>query len=159
MFSLARVDDRVIHGQIVTAWCHVCPCEAIIVVDDGIANDPTMKMIFKNAAIGKNCYIFTLEQALIKVREATNSLKQYFIIAKSPVVYANLLKNGIYFCDKLILGPVSGGGHNRKLIAQTTSLNAEEIEACNYLESHNVEVVFQVIPDKPAIPWKRIVNK
>lgn len=159
MFTLSRVDDRVIHGQVVTAWAHVFPCDAIIIVDDDIALDPVLKTVYKNAAIGKNCYIFTLEQAYIKGKEAAASEKPYFLIAKNPITYEKLHRGGVNFGDKLILGPMSGGREERQLVAQSTSMNTQEAEACSYLADHGVEVVFQTIPDKPAIPWQKVRGK
>lgn len=159
MFSLSRVDDRVVHGQIVTAWAHVCQCDAIIVVDDEIANDASLKMIYKNAIPGKNCYIFSLEQAYIKAKEAAASQKSYFLITKNPLVYEKLHKAGVSFGDKLILGPMSGGKNNRQLVAQSTSMNEEEMRACDYLVANGINVVFQTIPDKPAIPWQKVATK
>ena len=35
--SFVRVDDRVIHGQIVTAWARQFDCDGIIAVDDKIS--------------------------------------------------------------------------------------------------------------------------
>lgn len=159
MFSVSRVDDRVIHGQVVTAWAHVYPCDAIIIVDDDIANDPVLKTVYKNAAIGKKCYIFTIDQAFIKGKEAANSASPYFLIAKSPVVYERLHRAGVDIGSKLILGPMSGGRDDRHLIAQSTSMNTKEADACSYLSDSGVEVVFQTIPDKPAIPWAKVRNK
>lgn len=155
MFSLSRVDDRVVHGQIVTAWAHVCQCDAIIVVDDEIAKDKALKTIYKNAVPGKNCYIFSVEQAYIKAKEAAASQKSYFLIAKNPLVYEKLHKAGVDFGYKLILGPMSGGKDGRRLIAQSTSMNEQEAGACDYLVDQGVHVVFQTIPDKPAIPWRK----
>lgn len=159
MFSVSRVDDRVIHGQVVTAWAHVYPCDAIIIVDDDIAQDPVLKTVYKNAAIGKKCYIFTVEQAYTKGKEAANSASPYFLIAKNPITYEQLHKSGVNFGDKLILGPMSGGRDGRRLVAQSTSMNEQEAAACNYLSDNGVEVVFQTIPDKPAIPWSKVRSK
>ena len=159
MFTLSRVDDRVIHGQIVTVWAHVCKCDAIIVVDDEIAANPALKTIYKNAIPGKNCYIFSLEQAYIKAKEAAESKKSYFLIAKNPLVYEKLHKAGVDFGNKLILGPMSGGKNGRQLIAQSTSMNEDEADACDYLLNNGIDVVFQTIPDKPAISWHKVRNK
>lgn len=159
MFSVSRVDDRVIHGQVVTAWAHVYPCDAIIIVDDDIALDPVLKTVYKNAAIGKKCYIFTLEQAFIKGKEAASSANPYFLIAKNPITYEELHRAGVDIGSKLILGPMSGGRDDRRLTAQSTSMNAREAAACSYLSDSGIEVVFQTIPDKPAIPWSKVRGK
>ena len=40
-----RVDDRLIHGQIVTSWCHTLGIRQIIAVDDELAQNPMLQSI------------------------------------------------------------------------------------------------------------------
>ena len=37
MISFVRVDDRIIHGQIITRWSKEYPCDGIIAVNDKAA--------------------------------------------------------------------------------------------------------------------------
>ena len=45
--TLTRVDDRVIHGQIMTRWTKVRPVDGILVVGDNIAADDLRKRVLK----------------------------------------------------------------------------------------------------------------
>ena len=47
---LTRIDDRLIHGQVVTAWAKITKANRIIVVDDEVAMDEFMVKILKMAA-------------------------------------------------------------------------------------------------------------
>lgn len=40
-----RIDDRLIHGQIVTAWCVTLGVKEIIAMDDPLASNPMMQSI------------------------------------------------------------------------------------------------------------------
>lgn len=40
-----RVDDRLIHGQIVTAWCQTLGIQQIIAIDDQLASNPMLQSI------------------------------------------------------------------------------------------------------------------
>ena len=42
MISFIRVDDRIIHGQIVTRWSKEYPCDGIIAVNDKAATTPCL---------------------------------------------------------------------------------------------------------------------
>lgn len=154
-FVFTRVDDRAIHGQTVTMWSKVYQNSGILLVDDEISNDPMMRRIYKNAAVGINVYIYTLQDALVKAKQAAESNKQYLLIARSPIVFEKLYRNGVDIGKKLTLGPVSQG-EGRKLLAQFTSLNDDEIAACNYLSAQGLEIVFQNIPTTQAVDWKSI---
>ena len=45
----ARVDDRLVHGQVMTAWVLHTKASKVIIVDDKAAKDSFMKMIMKSA--------------------------------------------------------------------------------------------------------------
>ena len=48
MISFIRVDDRIIHGQIVTRWSKEYPCDGIIAVNDKAATTPVLTQSFKD---------------------------------------------------------------------------------------------------------------
>ena len=61
MISLFRIDDRLIHGQIMTSWSKVTQAKRIIIADDevikvqslnigGMGMKPGRKTIYKNIA-------------------------------------------------------------------------------------------------------------
>lgn len=53
MISFVRVDDRIIHGQIVTRWSKEFPCDGIIAVNDKAATTPVLKQSLKHLLIKK----------------------------------------------------------------------------------------------------------
>lgn len=46
-----RVDDRLIHGQVVTQWVKVFHAQKIVVIDDQVAIDKMQKSILKLSLI------------------------------------------------------------------------------------------------------------
>lgn len=100
--SLVRVDDRLIHGQVVLMWSKVRQGDAIILlVDDALGSDSFLKEVFLNAgnAIGKKVYIFTVDQALEKIPKAVAGKKHYYVISKKIEQLYQLSKHGIDFGD------------------------------------------------------------
>lgn len=47
---LARIDDRLIHGQVATVWAKVTGCQRIIVCDDEVAADTIRATLLKQVA-------------------------------------------------------------------------------------------------------------
>lgn len=45
--SFVRIDDRVIHGQLVTRWAKELPCDGIVAIDDEVAADPLLSSVMK----------------------------------------------------------------------------------------------------------------
>ena len=51
---LARVDDRLIHGEVVTAWTPTMRANRIIIVDDDVAKDEFNVRVVKALAPNGN---------------------------------------------------------------------------------------------------------
>ena len=51
---LARIDDRLIHGQVATAWSKMTGINRIIVVSDEVANDQLRKFLFERSRSARN---------------------------------------------------------------------------------------------------------
>ena len=47
---ITRIDDRLIHGQVVTAWIKVYPINKILIIDDELSKNKLMTRIYRAAA-------------------------------------------------------------------------------------------------------------
>lgn len=49
---LTRVDERLIHGQVMTSWLKLCNANVILIIDAGSASNAFLKRILFAAAPG-----------------------------------------------------------------------------------------------------------
>ena len=62
---LARIDSRLIHGQVVAKWMKTVNANQIVVIDDNLAKDPVMSSIYSMAAPpGCKVSILSIEKAV-----------------------------------------------------------------------------------------------
>ena len=62
---LARIDDRLIHGQVATVWSKATSCQRIIVCDDEVAADKIRSTLLKQLApAGIKSHIVDLAKAV-----------------------------------------------------------------------------------------------
>jgi len=154
--TFVRIDDRVIHGQVVARWSRFRPCDGILVVDDKIAHDPLQKKIFINAApAGVKVGVFTVKESVERIKKAAESKRNYFIIVKSPVTLKNLLEQGADFGPDINVGPLSARS-DTKTVAKNVSITEEEKKAFDYLFENGKNIQFQLIPDEQPISWSKI---
>jgi mannose/fructose/N-acetylgalactosamine-specific phosphotransferase system component IIB len=111
-----------------------------------------LRTIYKNAAFGTKVFIFTLEQAYIKVKEAAASKNNYMLIARTPIIFEKLLDAGIDFGKRLVIGPMSAAP-GRTIVAKGTCLTDEEIECCKRMVEKGIQIVMQLFPDNPAVDF------
>ena len=48
--TLARIDDRLIHGQVTTVWSKVANAQRIIICNDEVYNDEVRRTLLRQAA-------------------------------------------------------------------------------------------------------------
>lgn len=151
--ELARIDDRVVHGQTVTRWAASRPCNAILVISDKVAADELRKKVLKAAAGTLKLGIYTVEQGVEALKKAQESPKHFFIIADSVEEFANLKRAGGDFGTKLNVGNLSGTREGTKALGRAICITDEDVEAFDYLESQGVKIEFQMTPEDGVKGW------
>lgn len=157
--TFVRVDDRIIHGQVVTRWAMEYPCDGILAVNDKAASDQVLKTALK-AASTKKVLIYSYEEFLTKMEQAVNSEKKYFLITKDPITMAKLLvKMNMQIGTKTVnVGPQSArlGTVN---VSNNADITPDEIEAYDQLAQHGYEIDFRLVPDSKSVLWSNVRDK
>ncbi|AOT71449.1 PTS system mannose/fructose/N-acetylgalactosamine-transporter subunit IIB [Geosporobacter ferrireducens] len=157
--SFIRIDDRIIHGQVVTRWAMENPCDGIIAVDDKAAKEPVLKSALKAASTRKT-FIYSYDEFLTKIDQASNSEKRYFLITKNPATMAKILvDNNMKVETKVVnVGPQSAreGTIN---INKNADITLEEAEAFEKIFQHGYEIDFRLVPDSKSVLWSETRKK
>ena len=148
---LARVDDRLIHGQVVTSWVAHSGGNRIVIVDDQMANDAFMRnMLIRLAPIGTTVEVYTAESAvepLIKYQDSAGV--KVIILVKSPGPILFLVEKGVKITE-LIVGGMGIHGNRRKLYRNISADDAER-STMKKLHEMGCPVYCRILPaDKPV---------
>lgn len=150
-----RIDDRLIHGQIVMAWCKTLNISEIIAIDDNLAENPTLQSImlmgipsqykphvvtageahaiFAEASEGNRLFVVRFPKDLSQFREELKKCETVFIgnAAKRPDTKYNLTKGG--------------GG--------VLFLSDEDVKLMDELAAAGINTIAQTVPNTAARPW------
>ena len=153
---LTRIDDRLIHGQVVTAWIKQYPINKILIIDDELSKNKLMERIYKAAApIGIEVIIKTLEDAKAFLKEAPEAGENVMILVKVPEIIEDLLNSDIPI-DKVILGGM-GAKKGRKTFNRNISASDEEIESFRRIMEKGTEMIYQLVPGDKAVNVKTLL--
>ena len=124
--SLAvRVDDRLIHGQVVTQWVKVFKAQKIVVIDNNVAKDKMQKNVLKFAAPPEiKVSIFSVDKAVEIWEKNQFGNLNVFVLFKDVKQIKELADKGVKF-DEITLGNMSIIG-DRKQIYKSTGFTEEE---------------------------------
>lgn len=160
MISFIRVDDRIIHGQIITRWSKEYPCDGIIAVNDKAATTPVLKQSFV-ASTEKRVFVWTMEHFLEKAQTVLESEKRYFLITKNPVDMAKILVDHKFIpsdVKRVVIGPCNDRPGAIKL-GQNQSLIQDEAVACEALTNAGYDVFFALLEETAIGSWPKFRSK
>jgi len=151
---LARIDDRLIHGQVMTAWMKVMPAKKIIIVDNKVAKDAFMISVLELAApSGVKVSVFTEGQAIEALKEGLSV--PTIMLAKTPLAYKALVDGGV----PLTAINIGGMGMNagRKTLFKNIAATDEERSVFKEFIDKGIDVKIQIIPAEREIEVKNIL--
>ncbi|MBO1308094.1 PTS sugar transporter subunit IIB [Enterococcus sp. 669A] len=152
--TLARVDDRLIHGQVMTSWLQYTGARHILIIDDETANDEFTKTIISMAVPnGIQLDVFTIAEATSFLSE--NNFNDLILLVKSPLTFLQLIERGIPLKEIVVGG--MGASAERKSFYKNISASENEKIVLKKLIDNGVEVRIQVIPDQKSVSVKNLL--
>lgn len=158
--SFVRIDDRIIHGQVITRWSKEFPCDGIIAVNNKVAATPVLKQSFV-ASSSTKVFVWTIDEFLAKKDKVLSSDKNYFLITKNPIDMATLLVDEKVVpsnVKRVVVGPCNDRPGAIKL-GNNQSVIPDEAAAFEKIVGAGYEVLFSLIPDTPIGTWDKFRSK
>jgi len=155
--KLLRIDDRLIHGQVMTAWVKHVSANKIIIVDNSVSKDKFLKKVMVMAA-PKNIEVEVYGEN--DIQEISNNLVQednVIILVKTPEVVEKLRDNKFEFKNVILGGMGSKPGRNN--LFRNISVSNEEINTFKRLINKGVDINVQIVPDDKAINIMDLLKK
>ncbi|EPL9568936.1 PTS system mannose/fructose/N-acetylgalactosamine-transporter subunit IIB [Providencia rettgeri] len=154
--NVARIDDRLIHGQVITTWVKNFDIEQVIIVNDKVANDSVQQSVLTMAAppdlkvvvFGVDKFIDVLKKAEIKRRT--------MLLFTNSVDVNKLVENGLKL-EKLNVGGMRMQ-EGRRNLSRAVAVTPEEEQAFKSLINNNVAVEIQMVPKDPIVELKTLLN-
>lgn len=143
--KMIRIDDRLIHGQIVAAWSKSLSIKRIWIVDDGVAKDTFITNVMKMVAPPDTELTITGTDEVEKLLpEFDGSDKGALILVKYPRVAKLLFDSGVSLRELNVGG--MGANADRKKLFKNISASEEERKTLTELKNEGIKVYFQVTP-------------
>ena len=142
--TVFRIDDRLIHGQIVTAWLHYADAKQIVVADDKAANDSFSQSLLKMATPkGIKLRIVNLSDGKKLVEESDSDDKTLFLV-RGPVEANSVLENND------VVKTINVGNLNmrkgKEKILDNLWVYEEDIEAFKDLNGKKIYLEYRTVP-------------
>ena len=153
---LTRIDDRLIHGQVMTAWIKQKNAVQVVVADDEVAEDDFMINVLEMAvpdeiAIG----IFNRDDAVEFMKQGLEA--PTILLVKGPEILNYMVDQGIEI-DEIDVGGM-GAKEGRSVLYKNISTNPEENKNFLDLIQKGVNVFVQVMPQDKQVKVAEYIKK
>ncbi|MEW6523045.1 MAG: PTS sugar transporter subunit IIB [Bacillota bacterium] len=154
--ALVRVDDRLIHGQVVAVWMRALSANRIIIVDDKVAKDAFMQDILAMAAPpGVPVEAFTVADAVEVLKGEPAPGEKVIVLMKNPAAAVALRAAGVAITHLNVGG--MGAGPGRKSLYRNISASQEEINMLKLLSDQGVEVEFRIVAEEKGVSLANVL--
>jgi len=148
--ALARIDDRLIHGQVVTVWSKETKCQRIIVCNDDVANDEIRRTLLTQVAPpGVQSHVVSIEKAVKVINNPKYEKDIVLLLFTNPTDVLRLVEAGIDIKSVNIGGMSFKEGKTQ--VTGAISVNDQDIQSFKTLNDKNIELeIRKVASDSKA---------
>lgn len=161
--NLARVDERLIHGQVMVTLSKRNNVNSIFVVDDVVAKDKFMKDLYKSAGsrTGQKTIVMTMDKCKYYWDEFEFKDYSCILIAKTVDSMYELVKHGVPMKELNIGGIAQKNAQNDVFVTKSVYLNKADAQKLKELnEEYGVEdIYFQATPSSSKTSLKEVLSK
>jgi mannose/fructose/N-acetylgalactosamine-specific phosphotransferase system component IIB len=156
MIAHVRVDNRLVHGQVVNAWVPHLRARRVVVADPGAAGSPLVRAAMALAAPeGVAVEIHPPAEvdwaALHASREVV--LVLFRDVSDASEAYARGLPRG-----RLVLGNVHAAD-GRRAVTPSVFLSHGEVDALEALAASGVQIDAQAVPQETPLPLPEVARR
>lgn len=142
---LTRIDDRLIHGQVVVGWAQALKANHIVVIDDEVAANEMQKFLFRMATPTD------IKLSILPIKEAADIIKKRgfdndytILLLKSPENVYRLIKAGGKISEINIGGMHFGEGKIQ--LFDAIFVDEKDIEFIKLLNNEGVLLEVRMVP-------------
>lgn len=152
--KLARIDDRLIHGQVVTVWAKEARAERILVIDDEVAHDEVRRLLLKQAAPpGVKVNVVDVEKAVKVFNNPKYAAENVMFLFTGPGAPLRMVR------EEVPITSINVGGmqfkKGRKQVTKACSVNEEEAGQFKQLVEAGVKLDLRCVASDPSEDFAR----
>ncbi|OOF81319.1 PTS mannose/fructose/sorbose transporter subunit IIB [Rodentibacter ratti] len=156
MICFSRIDDRLIHGQVVTTWVNLFKVEQIVVLNDKLASDQTQKNILAMAAPqGIKVVVLTIEK-FAEIYRTKGLSRRTMLLFTNSIDVLSTVNAGVPINELNVGGMRFQEG--RTQLTKALSVTNEERSAFQQLLDKGVTVTIQMVPNDEKVNLTEVIK-
>ncbi len=154
---LFRVDERLIHGQVVIGWGHQLRPDRYTVVDDNLARNRWEQDLYRLGAGTAEVVFVTAESARHRLPEWRVDPRRTILLTRDVGTMWRLAEGGVLSGEGVNLGGIHHGPGRREILTYL-HLTPEDIDYLVKLDAEGVEIGARDLPDAHRVPLETLLH-
>lgn len=158
VIALARIDDRLIHGQVATRWTKETKVSRIVVVSDEVAKDKVRTTMLKNAVPpGVTAHVVNVDKMVRVYNNPEYAGERMMLLFTNPTDVLRLVKAGVPF-DSINVG---GMAHRegKKMVSNAVAVDQTDIDAFKALDAKGIELDVRKVSNDSRLYMMDLLKK
>ncbi len=152
MVIFVRVDDRLLHGQIICSWVPYLKADSLIVCSDEAASDKLLSGIMSECSSdGLSVHVDRVDDAVRRMRQAQGNGARTILVVGALKDAIKVYDAGLAF-SSLNIGNVHHEDRGRR-ITQSVILDSEDEAIIQRLADRGVKIDIRDVPTRPAVEY------
>ncbi|CAI1673586.1 EIIAB-Man [Serratia quinivorans] len=156
--GLARIDDRLIHGQVATRWTKETDVSRIIVISDEVAADHVRKTLLTQVAPpGVTAHVVDVAKAIRVWNNPKYAGDRVMLLFTNPTDVWRLVEAGVDIKSVNIGGMAFRQGKTQ--VNNAVSVDEKDIEAFKKLNERGIELEVRKVSSDSRLKMMDLINK
>lgn len=156
MFSMVRVDNRLIHGQVVEAWLPHLRVERVVVADDEAASSPLVKAAM-GLAVNPSIEVIIQPLRALDYEALERDQRKTLLLVRDISGVVEAQAKGLHLTHVNV-----GNVHfatGRKQVSPSVFLSPDELNQLKMLADSGVQVEARAVPTERALSFEEMKLK
>lgn len=154
---LLRVDERLIHGQVVVSWGHELRPGRFIVVDDELADSSWEQDLYRIGAGDAEVVFSDVDRARDALDAWRTDATPSVLLTRDVGAMRRLSEGRALAGEQVNLGGLHPGSGRREVLGYL-HLSEQDCEDLRQLEREGVHVSARDVPDAPDVPLATLLG-
>lgn len=156
--NLARIDTRLLHGQVATAWTPASKADRIIVVSDTVSQDELRKQLIKQAAPGNvKANVIPIKKLIEISKDPRFGNTHALILFETPQEALAAIEGGVEIAELNVGSMAHSTG--KTMINNVLSMDKEDVATFEKLRDLGVQFDVRKVPNDSKKDLFELINK
>lgn len=157
-YGLARIDTRLLHGQVATAWTKTINPNRIIVVSDNVAHDALRKSMIEQAAPpGVKANVVPIEKMIQVAKDPRFGATKALLLFETPQDALKAIEGGVDI-KELNVGSMAHS-QGKAVCTKAIAMGKDDVETFEKLKALGVKFDVRKVPSDSPETFETILNK